>query len=183
MFGFAGRLYRRLMESRRQRYIERLVRRGLKLGRNVEIIETFFFDPSHCFLISIGDNCTFAPNVRLIAHDASSKKLLGYTKLGKITIEDNCFLGDSVIVLPGVTIGRNSIVGAGSIVTRSIPADSVAAGNPARVMCTVQEYTAKVRRLSEGKQIFGYDYYIDLLNDEKRAELAASVGSGTGFIV
>ena len=51
------------------------MQKGLKIGKNVEIIDTFFFDPSHCFLISIGDNCTICPNVRLIAHDASTKSI------------------------------------------------------------------------------------------------------------
>ena len=108
--------------------------KGLKLGKGVEIIDTFFFDPSHCYLISIGDNCTICPGVRLIAHDASTKKFLGYTKLGKIDIKENCFIGDSTIILPGVTIGPNSIIGAGSVVTKNIPPNVVAAGNPARVL-------------------------------------------------
>jgi len=63
-----------LLESRKTRkYIDRLVENGLRLGKNVAIVDRFFLDPSHCFLISIGDNCTICPNVRLIAHDASTK--------------------------------------------------------------------------------------------------------------
>ena len=183
MLGIVKKLYHRFMAYKREQYLLGLVRKGLRIGQNVEIIEAFFFDPSHCFLITIGDNCTFAPNVRLIAHDASSKKLLGYTKLSRIDIGENSFLGDSVIVLPGVTIGRNSIVGAGSVVTRSIPADVVAAGNPAKVLCSVQEYVDKIQRLRGDKPVFGCDYYIDHLDDRKRAEILASVGNGTGYIL
>ena len=68
------RLYHHILDKKRKRYIEDLKRKGLKLGKNVHIIENFFLDPSHCFLISIGDNCTICPNVKLITHDASTKK-------------------------------------------------------------------------------------------------------------
>lgn len=183
MLRLIRKLRGRVLEHKRRRYLENLVKKGLKLGKNVEIVEEFFFDPSHCFLISIGDNCTFAPNVRLIAHDASSKKLLGYTKIGKIDIGENCFLGDSVLVLPGVTIGSNSVVGAGSVVTKSIPPNSVAAGNPARAICSIHEYKDKMMRLSEGKKIFGHDYFIDRLDYKKREEVRAAVAGGIGFIL
>lgn len=183
MLSLLRKAYQRLMAWKKQRYIRGLVKSGLTLGANVEIIDTFFFDPSHCFLISIGDNCTLAPNVRLIAHDASSKKLLGYTKIGKIRIGENCFIGDSVIVLPGVTIGANCVIGAGSVVTRDVPPNTVAAGNPARQICSTQQYTNKIERLRGSKPVFGYEYYIECLTEEKRAEVLAAVADGTGFIV
>ena len=157
--------------------------KGLKLGKGVEIIDTFFFDPSHCYLISIGDNCTICPRVRLIAHDASTKKILGYTKLGKIDIKENCFIGDSTIILLGVTIGPNSIVGAGSLVTRDIPPSTVAAGNPAKVICSLDDYIKRMRNLAEGKKIFDESYFIENLDDRKRKELLKSVGNSIGFIV
>lgn len=171
------------MRIRRDRYIAGLVDKGLTLGKNVEIIDTFFFDPSHCYLITIGDNCTICPNVRLIAHDASTKKYLGYTKLGKINIKKSCFIGDSVIVLPNVTIGPNSIVGAGSIVTKDVPPCSVAAGNPARVICTMGEYLERIKELSSDKRIFDEGYFINRLDDKKRHELVESLGDSIGFIV
>ena len=172
-----------IMACRRRRYLEGLVNRGLRLGRNVEIIDTFFFDPSHCFLISIGDDCTICPNVRLIAHDASTKKHLGYTKIGMIDIGEKCFLGDSVIVLPGVKIGANSIIGAGAVVTHDIPEGSVAAGNPARVIMTTNEYLEKIRTISHTKRIFNEDYYIDHLDVRKRKEIIDSLKDSFGFIV
>jgi maltose O-acetyltransferase len=172
-----------ILQKRRQQYLDGLVSKGLKMGKNVQIVDTFFFDPSHCFLISIGDNCVICPNVRLIAHDASTKMILGYTKIGLITIKENCFIGDSTIVLPNVTIGPNSIIGSGSVVTKDVPPDSVAAGNPAKVMCTVAEYIAKVRLISKEKTIFGQDYYIDNLDESKRQEVISSIGRSIGFIV
>jgi len=178
-----SKLYNRIENKRRQAYINRLIANGLTLGKNVDIIDTFFFDPSHCFLISIGDNCTICPNVRLIAHDASTKKILGYTKIGKIDIKENCFIGDSVIVLPNVTIGPNSIIGAGGIVTKDIPPDTVAAGNPAKVISSVKEYVRKTESISAKKIVFNEDYYISRLTDAKRKEIIQSIGDSIGFIV
>jgi maltose O-acetyltransferase len=178
-----NKLYHRIVNKRRQAYINRLIANGLTLGKNVDIINTFFFDPSHCFLISIGDNCTICPNVRLIAHDASTKKILGYTKIGKIDIKENCFIGDSVIVLPNVTIGPNSIIGAGSIVTKDVPPNIIAAGNPARVISSINEYISKIELISREKRIFTEDYFIEKLDDQKRHEIIQSIGGTIGFIV
>lgn len=176
-------LFTLLSKKRKQRYIQNLISRGMQLGKNVKIVADFFFDPSHCYLIHIGDNCTICPNVRLIAHDASTKKILGYTKIGRIDIKENCFIGDSVIILPNVTIGNNTIIGSGSIVTRDIPPGCVAAGNPARVICTTKEYKEKIQVRSEVKPVFSRDYYIDRLTDEKRKEILESVSESIGYIV
>ena len=176
-------MYGKFVEMKRKRYIEELQHKGLRLGRNVDIIDTFFFDPSHCFLISIGDNCTICPNVRLIAHDASTKKYLGYTKIGRIDIKENCFIGDSVIVLPNVTIGPNTIIGAGSVVIGDVQPESVAAGNPARVIASLQDYLEKIESIRSGKKVFPREYFIENLNDAKRRELIESIGETIGFIV
>lgn len=78
-----------------------------------------------------------------MAHDASTKKSLGYTKIGKISIGDNVFIGANSTILPGITIGNNSIVGANSVVTKDIPENVVVAGNPAHVICSLEEYLKK----------------------------------------
>ncbi len=164
-------------------YLAVLVSKGLKMGKNVQVIDTFFFDPSHCFLISIGDNTVICPNVRLIAHDASTKMILGYTKLGLIDIKENCFIGDSTIVLPNVTIGPSSIIGAGSVVTKDVPPYSVAAGSPAKVICSIHDYVEKVTTLCSEKKIFGQEYYIENLDQAGRQEMINSIGRSFGFIV
>jgi len=174
--------YSKFKKKKKDDYIRRLIGKGLILGKNVSIIDTFFFDPSHCYLISIGDNCIIAPGVRLIAHDASTKQFLGYTKLGKITIGENCFIGDSVIVLPCVNIGPNSIVGAGSVVTKDVPPGTVAAGNPARVICSLNEYLEKINTIASKKPVFTEDYFIENLTKAKLDEILQSVGNSIGFI-
>lgn len=64
-------------------------------------------------------------------------------KIGRIKIGDNCFIGSRSIILMNVIVGDNVIIGAGSVVSKDIPSNSVAAGIPAKVICTVDEYYAK----------------------------------------
>lgn len=182
IYTYIRKIYYYLEKKKKEKYLNGLIEKGLKIGKNVEIISDYFFDPSHCFLITISDNCTICPNVRLIAHDASTYKLLGYTKMGRISIMENCFIGDSVIILPNVTIGRNSIIGTGSVVTRDIPPDTVAIGSPARVIMTVHDYIEKIKDSSKNKKIFGEEYFIQNLNEEKRNEIMDSLDGSIGFI-
>jgi maltose O-acetyltransferase len=172
-----------IRKRKRTKYLAGLVRNGLRLGTNVHIVDTFFFDPSHCFLISIGNRCTICPNVRLIAHDASTKQFLGYTKIGRIDIKENCFIGDSVVVLPGVMIGPNAIVGAGSVVTKDIPPGTIAAGNPAKVISTLEAYLGRIEEIRKNKRVFNQEYFIERLTEEKRQEIMESIGDTIGFIV
>lgn len=135
--------------------IDKLKADGLKVGTGFSYGSGCFFDPSFCFLISIGNNVTFSSKVHLLAHDASTKKSLGYSKVGKVTIGDGCFIGANVTILPGLTIGDNSIIGAGSVVTKNVPQNEVWGGNPAKRICTVCEYLEKIRSrklLSFGSQ-------------------------------
>ncbi|BDD54505.1 hypothetical protein MAP00_000120 [Monascus purpureus] len=88
-------------------------------------------------LVTIGDRVMFGPNVSILAatHETgiqSRRDNIEYAK--PITIGDDCWLGANVVVLPGVEIGRGCTIGAGSVVTRSIPEFSVAVGSPARVI-------------------------------------------------
>ena len=183
LYAYLKKIYSFLEKKKREKYLKSLINSGLQLGKNVDIVSDYFFDPSHCFLISIGDNAIIAPNVRLIAHDASTKRTLGYTKIGKIEIGENCFIGDSTIVLPNVKIGSNSIIGSGSVVTKSVPPNCIAAGNPAKVIMTINEYIKKIKRMSADKRIFGEDYYIDNLNEKKRKEIIDSLSDTIGFII
>lgn len=87
--------------------------------------------------ITIGEDCQIGPNVQLLTptHPLDPKPRRDKLEAAQpITICDNVWLGGGVIVCPGVTIGENSVVGAGSVVTRDIPANVVAVGNPARVI-------------------------------------------------
>lgn len=103
-------------------------------------------------LIEIGNNVDMNKNFTIMSHDFSHRVFLQlYSEFlsssGPVTIGNNIYFGTDVIVLKGVTIGDNCIIGAGSIVSKSIPPNSVAAGVPCRVICTIDEYYAKRQKL------------------------------------
>ncbi len=115
---------------------------GMTVGSDCSIQPGLIVDVSHCWLIEIGDRVTIAPHVYLLAHDASTISPTGYARIGRVVIGDDVFIGARSTVMPGVEIGAGSIIGAGSVVTRSIPAGVVAAGVPAKVICTLDDYHA-----------------------------------------
>jgi maltose O-acetyltransferase len=91
--------------------------------------------------ITIGDDVQIGPNVQLLTptHPVEpGPRRQKWEAAQPITIGDNVWLGGGVVVLPGVTIGADTVVGAGSVVTRDLPAGVVAVGNPARVVRTVE---------------------------------------------
>jgi len=151
------RAYRHLRASFLD-HLSQYVAGGLKLGRDVQIQANFKIDSSHYWHVSIGDDVTIAPEVQIIAHDASTERRLGYTRIGKIDIGNRVFIGAGSILLPGVSIGDNSIIGAGSVVVSSIPANVVAAGNPARVICSLESFLEKRRQEMASSPCFGEEY-------------------------
>ena len=92
--------------------------RGVSIGENCHIYGSI--DDGHEFLVTIGDNVTLASGSKLLTHDGSTKKILGYSRVGRIDIGNDVFIGASSIVLPNVKIGDKVIVGAGCIVTKDI---------------------------------------------------------------
>lgn len=137
---------------------EKLIKMGMKVGKNFGRLNGVILDPSHCWLIEIGDNVTMAPRVHVLCHDASTKQFLDYTKIGRVTIGNNVFVGAESVILPGVTIGDNVIIGANSTVTHDIPNNSVAAGTPARVLCTLEEYLDKEQKRMKKSVCYGEEY-------------------------
>ena len=90
--------------------------------------------------ITIGEDVQMGPNVQLLTptHPVEAEQRRAKWEAAKpITIANNVWLGGGVIILPGVTIGENTVVGAGAVVTKDLPANAVAVGNPARVIRTL----------------------------------------------
>lgn len=137
---------------------EKLISMGMKVGQDFGRLHGVILDPSHCWLIEIGDHVTMAPRVHILCHDASTKRYLNYTKIGRVTIGNNVFIGAESVVLPGVTIGSNVVIGANSTVTHDIPENTVAAGSPARVICTLEEYLAKEKQRMAVSPCYGEEY-------------------------
>lgn len=153
------RIIRRLIYRLRADYCtEDLIDMGMKVGKNFCRMHSTILDPSHCWLIQIGDNVTLAPRVHVLAHDASLINHLGYARIGNVVIGDNVFVGADSVILPNVTIGNNSIIGANSTVSRDIPANVVAAGSPAKVICTLEEYLDQNRQLMDSNPVYGEEF-------------------------
>jgi len=112
------------------------------------------------YLVKIGNHCTVAPNVSFLVHDGATwlftEEDPSLQKFAPIVIEDNCFIGMSSIIMGGVTVGPNSVVGAGSVVTKDVPPGTVVAGNPARHLCAIDEYREKVVKAWAAQKPPGY---------------------------
>lgn len=172
-----------LYRLRGEHTTEKLVSMGMKVGKNFGRLNGVILDPSHCWLIEIGDNVTLAPRVHILCHDASTKTFLNYTKIGRVTIGNNVFIGAETVVLPGVTIGNNVVVGANSTVTHDVPDNTVVAGSPARVICTLEEYLNKERSRMATAPCYGEEYTLrQNVSMEKRMEQKAALEGKMGYI-
>jgi len=117
---------------------------GVQVGERCRIYTANF--GSEPWLIRIGNHVCISNDVTFVNHNLTwpfQDKYESLTAFGPIEIRDNCQIGVNVTILPNVTIGPNSIVGAGSVVTKDVPPNTVFAGNPARFICTMEEYEQK----------------------------------------
>ena len=142
-------LYRKIMLRRNP------VAYAKKIGVNVKGRLYLYGSPawgSEPWLITLGDNVHITGGVKFLTHDGGTLLFrdrvpdLEITK--PITVGDNVYFGNNVIVLPGVTIGSNVVIGAGAVVSHDIPDNSVAVGVPARVIKTADEYFEKIQKES-----------------------------------
>lgn len=128
--------------------LKRLKNKGLKFGEGLELGKAVDFG-SEPYLINIGNNVRISSHSSLVTHDGGLWTLRKMNLLenadffGIIEIGDNVNIGINVIIMPGVKIGNNCIIGAGAVVTKNIPDNSIAVGVPARVIETVDEYYNK----------------------------------------
>lgn len=142
MFGF--------LRMSNEKYIQKLRRHGAVIGNNTVFFspKNTVFDYGKAFLIKIGDCCKITSGVTIIAHDYSRsvarykyKENIG--GCAPIVIGNNCFIGINAVIMMGTSIGNNCIIGAGAVVKGTFPENSVIAGNPARVICSLDEYVTK----------------------------------------
>lgn len=183
LLGPLSRLRQRLANWRVARHRRWLVGRGMQIGRDVWLPASTWIDADHCFLISIGDHCGFGEQCVLLAHDAQMDEFLDAARIGRVRIRQSCHIGARSIILPGVEIGPRTIVGAGSIVTRSLPPDTVCAGNPAQVICSLEDYLSRHRERLAQVPTFPYERYdIHSLTPERQAELVAACERGHAYV-
>ena len=121
---------------------------GVTIGKDCRIYITQW--GSEPFLINIGNKVTITSGVKILTHDGSTwlvhdSKGNRYQHYAPVLIKDNVFIGINSIIMPGVTIGTNVVIGAGSVVTRDIPDNSVAVGSPARVVSSFCALEKKIK--------------------------------------
>ena len=157
LYRLIARLYHVVADYKYRARIRVLIARGLVIGKNVTISASAYIDSTYPYLVRIGDNCSLAEHVRVFAHDATTFKFTnGHTRLGKVVINDDCFIAERAIILPGVEIGPNVLVAAGSVVNRDIPPNSCVAGVPARVYAKFDRFIEKHWNQIQEGTVFEY---------------------------
>lgn len=138
------------------------LKHGLRAGKGVNFMGGVSLG-SEPYLIQLGNNVRVSGEVSFVTHDGGTwafrREVADETliRFGKIVVGDDTFIGTRSIIMPGVTIGKSCVIGAGSIVTRDVPDRTVVAGSPARVICTLDEYIEKCR--NKKPENFDYEAY------------------------
>ena len=125
---------------------------GVKVGEHCHIASDVHFS-SEPYLIEIGSYIAVTQGVMIHTHGGgriARRSIPDFDIFGRVTICDYAYIGSGAQLMPGVTIGEGSLVAAGSIVTKSVPAGIVVAGNPAKYVCTVEEYIERNKKYNLG---------------------------------
>lgn len=142
-------------EGNSELYKRILQLRGVTIGSNVLFRQPKYteIDVTRPYLINIGENVDINKGFTLLTHDFGTFVFKNLYKdfvnsSGKVEIGNNVVIGQNVTLLKGVSIGDNCIIGLGSVVSKSIPSNSVAVGCPAKVICSIEEYYKKRKEKS-----------------------------------
>ena len=173
----AKKIYRMLTKRNE---VTKLRKKGIRIGDNFNMYNVSF-DNGHPHLISIGDNVTLT-NCRILVHDGTTKKALGYSRIGRVEIGNNVFVGAGAIILPNVKLGNNVIIGAGCVVARDVPDDSVMVGNPAKRIGSYWEYVEKNKELMKNTTVYE-THWKQKSEEEKLQQYEDLKSGGFGFDV
>lgn len=135
---------KKLLQKQEVSYLKNL---GIGIGDGTLIYTSEVNFGSEPYLIKIGNKCIIDKDVRFITHDGAIR-VFNFreeyshidNKYGKIEIQDNCFIGENVMLMPNVIIGPNTFVAPGAVVYRNLPPNSYVEGNPARVKNKVENF-------------------------------------------
>lgn len=114
---------------------------GVEIGCG-NYIASYFWS-TEPYLIRIGNNCQITAGVKFFTHGGAGavrKQYPRFDTFGKISVGDYVYIGNNSLIMPGVSIGNNCLIAAGSVVTKSVPSNVVVGGNPARIICDIDSY-------------------------------------------
>jgi len=179
---FFKKIVKRALGIRNENTIERLKKKGLKVGTDFYMQQGCIIDESHSYHIEIGNQVSLAPNVHILAHDASTWWFLEHTKIRNTKIGNRVFIGAGSIIMPGVTIGNEVIIGAGSVVTKDVPDNCIFAGNPATFMQHTDAYIAREKGKMNSENTFGEEFSeaqgnVPMQDRELLKQMAAKYGT------
>ena len=179
----AYRLRTWVFRARQQRRWEELRALGMYIGEDVLLPASTWIDVSHCNLIHIGDHTGFGEDCMILAHDAQMDEYLDAARIGRVVIHPSCHIGARSVILPGIEMGPRTLVGAGSVVARTLPANSVCAGNPATVLGSLDDYLQRHKERLQTRPCFDYATHDSRsLTPEGRTALADALRDGIGYV-
>ncbi len=179
-----GRLKERVDQWRLKRRWQKLRANGMHIGKHVNLPASTWIDNSHCFLISIDDLCGFGEFCSILAHDAQMDEFLDASRLGRVIIHESCHIGAHSVILAGTEIGPRTLVGANSVVSSRLPPDTVCAGNPARVICSLSEYLEKHKKRITPETSFPFrEYDMQFITEEGKARMIAALEKGPAYMI
>lgn len=125
-----------------------LKKMGVTIGKNCNIAINVQVG-SEPYLITIGDNVQITSGVKIFTHGGGwilRKFIPDFDSFGKVKIGNNVYIGNNALIMPGVIIEDNVLIGAGSVVTKSIPSGYIVAGNPAKIVGDIESYAKRSER-------------------------------------
>lgn len=146
---------------------------GVNVGNNVLLATKHF--PTEPYLVTIGDNCRIAKDVKFFTHGGAWTLRYVFKDenldfFGKVKIGNNTYIGESSMIMPGVTIGDNCMVAAGSVVVKSVPDNTVVGGNPAKYIGDVKDTYNRMKKYDLGIKKMNLlekrDYLLSLDDDK-----------------
>ncbi len=125
------------------RTVRKLRDKGFDIGDNV-FLDHVSIEENYPEFLKIEDNVTIAYGTRILLHDSALNNLYGDpVRFGKVLIKEGAYIGSECLIMPGVSVGKNALVGARSLVTKNVEDNTVVIGSPAKFYMSIDEYRKK----------------------------------------
>jgi maltose O-acetyltransferase len=165
--------------------VDRLVADGLELGRGTYIGRGVYIDAGHPWLIAIGDDSVLTAGTIVLAHDGSTRLHTGCTRIARVAIGKRVFVGAGAVILPGSTIGDDSVVGPLTVVRGEVPPRSLVIGNPAKVVSDVDSFAERHRDAAANGPAWPYEGWMagyGVTEESKHAQREALADGRSGYL-